>query len=297
MKPSSDVVDKTTIDSSIPYGWSLVSGIDPDDDRDVPLLIGVKANGRGWGGGGGGGRIESPKKRKNGTLIFEDWPDFRPNLTPEDILRAGSFGGGYFRDIYSGVTGVHYKNAHEELPESWIEGLDSEKYLRSTTYDKTINRYGVGCGAKQSPSRTDPFGQFYWESKDWIRPQDPYGWFQWYCRFYRGRRSDDDGRQIRRWLKCAGPRGRWKRNLIAKVLKAGTTYNDRTVSPVVRQTLQHWAYRLTEEDFIKDVPEVQRRGASYFPRAEKHLLKTKTPKTTTAETKGPPRKRHRRKGS
>ena len=75
------------------------------------------------------------------------------------------------------------------------------------------------------------------------------GWFQWYCRFYEGRRSEDDDRQISRWKKCAGVNGRWKANLVAKIVRAGAAFDDASISPVVRQTLWHWAYQLTEEEF------------------------------------------------
>ena len=91
-----------------------------------------------------------------------------------------------------------------------------------------------------------------WESSGWMHKQDPYGWFQWYCRFYQGRRTKDDVRQVGRWSKCAGPKGRWKNNLISKCAKAGCGYDNFGVSPVVRQTLQHWGYVLTKEDFDKE---------------------------------------------
>lgn len=58
-----------------------------------------------------------------------------------------------------------------------------------------------------------------------------------YCRYFAGRRSDDDDRQIRRWLSCAGPKGRWRSNLIGKCLRDGKAFDDSTVAPVVRQTL------------------------------------------------------------
>ena len=69
-----------------------------------------------------------------------------------------------------------------------------------------------------------------------------------YCRFFQGRRSPDDERQVGRWAACAGEKGRWRNNLIAKCVAAGRAFDDASVSPVVRQTLQHWAYRLTEAD-------------------------------------------------
>ena len=71
-------------------------------------------------------------------------------------------------------------------------------------------------------------------------------------RFYQGRRTDDDGRQIQRWSNCCGEKGRWKNNLISKIVKAGCNWDNYNISPVVRQTLLHWAYELNEEDFNKN---------------------------------------------
>ena len=96
-----------------------------------------------------------------------------------------------------------------------------------------------------------------WERKGWIVKQDPYGWFQWYCRFYQGRRTKDDQRQIDRWCKCAGDQGRWRLFLIGKIVKSGKKYNDASVSPKVRQLLQHWGYRLSKNDFDKRVKELK----------------------------------------
>ena len=69
------------------------------------------------------------------------------------------------------------------------------------------------------------------------------------CRFYQGRRTADDERQIGRWLRCAGTTGRWRNNLISKCVRSGCGYDNHGVSPVVRQTLQHWGYKLNQEDF------------------------------------------------
>lgn len=76
-----------------------------------------------------------------------------------------------------------------------------------------------------------------WENSGWIQAQDPYGWVQWYCEFYSGRRSEDDKRQIQRWLNFAGPKGRFKKRLISMIKDRGTTYDDASVSPVIRQGL------------------------------------------------------------
>lgn len=185
-----------------------------------------------------------PTRRKDGTLKFEDQPDFRPNLTPYEILRAGSFGGTYYRSIYSSVTKTKYPNTiWKEFPADWFAGMNVKLQVTRQAYRPEMNTYKVKCGGDLD----------MWESKGWITEQDPYGWFHWYCRFFLGRRSPDDDRQLGRWSRCCGPKGRWKNNLIGKVWRAGRKYDDITVSPVVRQTLQHWGYRLTEADYQKRV--------------------------------------------
>lgn len=97
--------------------------------------------------------------------------DFCPNRTPEEVLRAGSFGGTYFRPIASAVTNVRY-NAQDVLKDtvddSWIKGLDHKMLLTSSTYRPQVNKYGVKCGGSLG----------MWESSGWIADSDPYGWFQ-----------------------------------------------------------------------------------------------------------------------
>ena len=73
-------------------------------------------------------------------------------------------------------------------------------------------------------------------------------WFQWYCRFYLGRRSTDDERQIKRGLGVCGPKGRFRNQLIGRCARNGKKFDDYTVSPVIRQALQHWGYQLTKKD-------------------------------------------------
>ena len=89
-----------------------------------------------------------------------------------------------------------------------------------------------------------------WEDSGWMEPCDPFGWFQWYCRFYMGRRCYDDARQLGRAKRCFGPTGRWRNRLAKMVNDAGTKHNNTTISPVIRQTLQHWGYRLTKKEYI-----------------------------------------------
>jgi hypothetical protein len=166
-------------------------------------------------------------KHKNMTdIIFSDYPEFRPNLTPYQIFSEGAFGGTYWRPIYSSVVGRQLKNQHKKYKFDISESL-----LSCSDYDVSKNKYGVKCGTSLE----------YWESKNWISEQDPYGWVQWYCEFYYGRRSDDDIRQIKRWLRFAGPKGRFLTRLKRM---AGNNIDDYSISPVIRQSLHHWAKRL-----------------------------------------------------
>ncbi len=190
-------------------------------------------------------------REKNNVIVFSDTPEFRPNLTPYEIFQEGAFGGGYYREIYSAVTNKKYSKQWEEFPKKWWKGLDIPTYLESSIYNKNLNKYGVNCGAKLD--KDDKFGLRFWEHKGWIEAQDPYGWVQWYCRFYLGRRSPDDERQIKRWLGVAGENGRFRNQLIGRCIKANTTYDDISISPVIRQVLLHWGYELTEQDFNKRI--------------------------------------------
>jgi len=192
---------------------------------------------------------DPPTRNKKNQLVFDGAPDFRPNLSPKEVLQRGSFGGTYFRPIYSSVTKLKYgSEVWKELPADWLEGLNVKTQVASSIYDDSKNKYKAKCGASLEE----------WENSGWMRSQDPYGWFQWYCRYYQGRRTEDDERQISRWMKCCGPKGRWKNNLISKIAKAGVAYDNFGVSPVVRQTLQHWGYVLTQDDYEKDKKRFQK---------------------------------------
>jgi hypothetical protein len=159
-------------------------------------------------------------------------------LTTHRYLSAkGGFCGGYFRKITSSVTGETYENAADEF-EDQLHGLDKKKLLTSSVYDKKVNRFGVKAGSDLQD----------WEAKKWIKAQDPYGWVQWYCRFVAGRRSEDDARQVQRWLNFTGPKGRFRNNLINQVKAAGAKFDDASISPVIRQGLHHWADELRAED-------------------------------------------------
>ena len=183
-----------------------------------------------------------PNRDEKGRLVFLDFPDFKPNLTPKEVLRLGSFGGSYFRPHYSSVTKQEYQQeAWKELPLSWLGGLNISKLVASSVHDPLMNKYKIRELS------------FLNEEKDgFVHEQDPYGWFQWYCRFYQGRRSGDDQRQVNRWLQNAGPKSRSREQLVWDCKRDRCSFDDLRVKPVLRQSLQHWGYVLTKKDFEED---------------------------------------------
>lgn len=188
---------------------------------------------------------------KKGIIHFDDYPEFKPNLTPREIFEKGSFGGTYWRPIYSSVINKDLKNQHRS--KKWnvdeiFKGLD-DNILTKSKCDIKINKYKVRVGQSLEEWERERKGG------SWIREDDPYGWVQWYCRFYNGRRlnNGEDERQISRWAGIASERGRFRRWLVTLILKNNSAWNDFTVSPSIRQTLQHWAYELTENDYKIDV--------------------------------------------
>jgi hypothetical protein len=188
-----------------------------------------------------------PRRNADHEIVFSGFPEFTPNLTPREIFKLGSFGGTYWRPIHSRVTGRNHTRARAEFPKSWWRGIPVES-LDSPfeDYDVSLNKYGVRVGTTLE----------FWETKKWITSQDPYGWVQWYCRFYAGRRSPDDARQISRWCKIAGPNGRFRMALANKCalavrhrkVTAAAAAVDHDISPRVRQTLQHWGFVISAKD-------------------------------------------------
>lgn len=191
----------------------------------------------------------APMRDHNAVFRFVDAEEFTPNKSPEEMLREGVFGGSYFRPLKSRKLGIVVEGDWKELPEAWIRGLKVERYLTNPEYDAEINKFHRACG--QSIEE--------WEASGWISHEhDVRGWFQWYCRFFRGRRCEDDERQISRWRKCVGETGRWKRTLLKQYARAGVrTVEDEEddedeerpgISPVVSQTCLHWAWEVRQDD-------------------------------------------------
>ena len=131
--------------------------------------------------------------------------DFSPNISPVEVIKKGAFGGTYSRDIYSGVNDKFYKDSRKEFKE--LKDIN-EKYHASDFYDVSVNKYGVECGTSLR----------FWESKEWINEIDLYGWFRWYFRYWKGRRSEDDQRQIGRWKRIVS---RFKGILIKMIDEGG----------------------------------------------------------------------------
>ena len=106
--------------------------------------------------------------------------NFSPNKTSIEIIK-GAFGGTYFGDVYSNINKKWHKNSWKEFIQ--LKNIDAIFYA-SDNYDINVNKYGVKCGTSLS----------FWENKGWINKIDPYSWFQWYFRYWLGRRSKDDNR-------------------------------------------------------------------------------------------------------
>jgi len=135
-------------------------------------------------------------------------PDFKPELTPKQMLHLGVFGGVYMRDC------------RDEFPADWFDGAR----LAEGGRDPKLNYFEVN--ASQSLAE--------WRRKGWIYEEDPRGWFQWYCRYYMGRRiSDEDIRQIKRWKNMTRHTGQ-----IKKYCQPGELDCRRRQ----RQAVMHWAY-------------------------------------------------------
>ena len=116
-----------------------------------------------------------------------------------------------------------------------MKDIDQNFYY-SNYYDVSVNKYGVKCRTWLR----------FWENKGWINRADPYGWFQWYFRYWLGRRSSDDERKINRWK---GFVSRFKGKLVKMIKYACSKFDDYSISPKIRQILLHWGYELTEKDF------------------------------------------------
>jgi hypothetical protein len=134
-------------------------------------------------------------------------PGFEPELTPKEMLALGVFGGKYMTDCA------------EEFPDSWYDGAK----LSPERHDPKLNYFGVNASKPLS----------YWRKKGWIYREDPRGWFQWYCRYYSGRRCIDDERQIKRW--------RAFQRHVAQ-LRKNCDPGDLACRPRQRQALLQWAY-------------------------------------------------------
>lgn len=133
---------------------------------------------------------------------------FLPDLSPAQMLELGVFGGKYMTDCLN------------EFPASWYK----KAKLSPLAYNAKINYFGVKASQPLS----------VWREKGWLTPEDPRGWFQWYCRYYYGRRIKKvDDWQIQRWKSI-------KRHTAQILLNCQK--GDLSCRPRQRQVLLHWAY-------------------------------------------------------
>lgn len=137
--------------------------------------------------------------------------DFKPDLSPKEMLEMGVFGGRYMRDC------------RDEFPKDWF--IKARFYKDGVPgHSKELNFFGIDASQPLS----------VWQAKGWIYKDDPRGWFQWYCRYYMGRRIPlEDERQIKRWKAI------WRH--VGQITKNCRPL-DLNCRPVQRQALLHWAY-------------------------------------------------------
>ncbi|MCS5422241.1 MULTISPECIES: hypothetical protein [Psychrilyobacter] len=135
-------------------------------------------------------------------------PEFKPELTPKEMLELGVFGGKYMTDC------------RKEFPLSWYENAKLSPEIKNPK----LNFFKVDASLSLKK----------WEEKGWISPMDPRGWFQWYCRYYYGRRMpEEDRRQIKRWKAMKRHVGAVKKNCAPMDIHCRIKQ---------RQALLHWAY-------------------------------------------------------
>ena len=147
------------------------------------------------------------------------------------MLNLGVFGGTYFNSEFN----------PKEFPDDWFNGLDKSFYL-SNFYRSEINHFKIKSGQSLEE----------WKAKGWIHKDDPRGWFEWYCKYFLGRRHEDDERQIKRWSAFCGPNGRWRNIIYAKIHSVGCGIKmSQDVSRRVQQSLLHWSYIVNQQDYEK----------------------------------------------
>lgn len=154
---------------------------------------------------------------------------FEPMFTPKEMLEKGIFGGTYFAELID----------HKDFPEEWFENID-ESFYKTDKYLTKVNFFKIKSGQSQEE----------WEDKGWMHKDDPRGWFEWYCKYFLGRRHEDDERQIKRWAAFCGPKGRWRNIIYAKIHASGCGIeNSQDVSRRIQQSLLHWSYMVNEKDY------------------------------------------------
>lgn len=137
--------------------------------------------------------------------------DFKPQLTPKEMLTLGMMGGLYFNDVVK----------TNEYPKDWfnkakLSGLGNG-------YNKELNYYGVKCGQSLEE----------WKDNGWLDKEDPRGWIEWYFRYYHGRREEKlDNKQISRWKNAE----RFIKSAITRHKKSNEW------SLALLQSALHWSY-------------------------------------------------------
>lgn len=182
------------------------------------------------------------------STIYEDYPEFRPNITPYRMMKQGAFGGTYYRKIYSNITKKEHYKLH--LKYDWLD-LDIDKYLTRPCeeYDTNFNKFKVKVGVDVN----NECGLRYWEDKDWIKKEHPYGWIHWWCDVHNGKRFSEEyeNYQVDRWLKTVGPKGRFRIWVYNRMKDEGGYGLHTTHIRKLAQICHQWGYRINKADYKK----------------------------------------------
>ena len=155
--------------------------------------------------------------------------EFYPYLTPSDIFNNGAFGGSYF-----GVEDLKGDYDYQSLFQETLSDVSPHLYL-GNKYKPKMNMFKTRSGMNYD----------YWTEMNWMHKDDPYGWLEWYIKYYNGRRHPDDDRQIKRWQDFCGVNGRWRKRIYSRIYET----NNINVSPRIQQSLLHWGYMVNRGDY------------------------------------------------
>jgi hypothetical protein len=199
--------------------------------------------------------VALPRRDVDDFFHFDDFPDFSPNKTPKEILQEGCFGGGHrFWDFRSRKLSQVSDGSWTELPLDWTDGLDLGRKVAGQPplgYDVQANKFKVGCEDMTDEWWAAGETQLARLTKLENETDAKTGWFQWYCRFYQGRRVQCDEMYTQKWRRRVGRYGIWRRLVLRSYRGDGTQEPSLACDPNLLQTCHHWAFEPRLEDLVQ----------------------------------------------